>query len=119
MGNSAMRNYERAMHPTGSLKESVDAIRSSVKELYELDEDNYQMIQNLRKSLDQTNNRVNDVTRKAAGGRVRTFIGVVLLGGVIWGVVKSVADTQNEIKDLRSWVNVLKGAPEKEEESDG
>lgn len=117
MGNKMQHNFEAIKHPTGSLKESVDAIRTSVKDLYDLDEDNYQMIRNLQKALDESNNRLNAVTRKTNAGIRRITLGGLLLTGIVYGGAKLIRDLNKRVNLLEAQIEATK--PEEKEESDG
>ena len=122
MGNRMQNNFEAVKHPTGSLKESVDNVRVAIRDLYELDEDNYQMIKNVQRALDETNNRVNAVTRKSNGKFRRLGIAGLLLTGLVYFGGKAIKAHNQQIEELKAKINVLQGlneSEEKAEESDG
>jgi len=120
MGDRMQKNYEAVKHPLGNLKESVDSIRTSVKDLYELDEDNYQMIRNLQKALDEANNRINHLQQKHNHTCKLIGIGLLTLGFGGMLVKKLVEKHEEKINELETWVKVLKNPEEeKAEESDG
>jgi len=118
MGNRMQNNYNEMKHPTGSLKESVDILRNSIKDLYELDEDNYQMIKNLQRAMDETNNRVNAVGRKSSGRIGRLAFGGLILTGLMCLGVREIRECNLKIRDLRIKIQALQ-PDEKAEESDG
>ena len=120
MSNKMQNNYNKLMqHPTGSLKESVDNIRVSIRDLYELDEDNYQMIKNVQRALDDTNNRVNAVSRKTNGNFRRLGIAGLLLTGLVYFGSKALKSYNQRMDELEMKLKAMQPEPEEKEESDG
>ena len=118
MSEKMLKNYDATMHGKKSLAESVDAIRASVKDLYELDEDNYQMIKRLRKNLDLANEQVAAGARALNRLRKRTALGFICLGGIFWLWDKANKRKEERLNDLESRVRAME-VGEKHEESDG
>ena len=120
MGNKMQDNYNSMIkHPAGSLKESVDILRSNIKDLYELDEDNYQMCKNLQKALDQANKRIDRSNKHVRRlGRLAGF-GFILLGVGHVILNRIVGDQAEKIDKLEQKITVLTDVDKKAEESDG
>ena len=119
MGNKMQGNYNAMINHSGSLKESVDILRSNIKDLYELDEDNYQMNKNLQKALDKANNRINASERHLRRiGRLAGF-GFILLGVGHVILNRIVGEQEEKIDKLEQKIAVLTDVDKKAEESDG
>ena len=118
MSEKMLKNYDATMHGKKSLVESVDAIRASVKDLYELDDDNYQMIKNLQKNLDLANEKVAAGAKALNRLRKRTALGFLCIGGIFWLWNKAGKRVEESLDDLESRVRAME-VGEKHEESDG
>lgn len=113
-------NYNAlAKHPGGSLKDSVDILRKSINDLYELDEDNYKMIRNLQKMLDDSERR----TKRSVGSVRRSCrfagTGIVLLGVGCLIMNKILGEHDQKIDMLDQKIMALMKDERKEQESDG
>ena len=97
MENQMTKNYNNGMNPGHDMRKNMDDLRTCVRDLYELDEDNYQMIKLSRKALDEANNRIHDLTRALSKHRVRTFLGFLGVGAgaaVLFSILADVIDEQ-------------------------
>ena len=119
MANRMEINYNAMMHPGATLKESVDTLRTNIKDLYELDEDNYQLIKTLRSELEKATSRLDKLTRALSVHRAKSFAKLLIFGGVS---VYMIREQNRYISRLRERIEVLEAmnnSEDKTEESDG
>lgn len=112
-------NYKNGVqeHPH-LLRESVDALRKCVKDLYDLDEDNYQLIKDLRKIVTENTKQIKNVRTSVVSMHAKHISGALMLGGLIWLARKVFKEQAKEINELNERVNKLEGN-DTSEESDG
>lgn len=72
-----------------SLGKSVDILREDIKELYELDQDNYARINELRTAINNFSNNAKQAYIGARAQRRKTTFGFMLLGTGIYYVGKA------------------------------
>jgi len=101
-----------------SLRESVDALRRCVKDLYELDEENYQNIKSLKRAVEDHAKQIGNVRSSVVSIHAKRAGSAIVIGGVIWLVGKVIKAQSREINELNERVKKLEGN-DTSEESDG
>ena len=114
--NRMQTNYDNMKQIGRSLKESVDCLRASVKDLYELDEDNYHMIKKLRDTVDKMSGRVEAAQKAVHRLRGKTLLSFLGLSGLVYVVCKAGAKLEARVDALE---NAGKEKVPEKEESDG
>lgn len=110
-----------------SIGESVDILRKDVAdlaanldELYDLDDDNFHMIQGLKKSVTNLSNRIDVIQRTVRRHKAGTILGIVVGGLVLWGLIDVIVEELEKIHDRIDELSCQKNcAVEDTEESDG
>ena len=94
-----------------SLGNSLDALRNDVlglaediKELYDLDDDNFHKICDARESLTRLAKRVDNMEKAFRRQRAKRFLGALVLTGGVYLVLKGIRET---IDGLRKRVDEL------------
>ena len=101
-----------------SLQDSVDALRSCVKDLYELDEENYQSILRLERNVKDHTQQIGNVKSFMVNIRAKRACGAMIIGGTIWMISKILKRQIREINTLNERIDKLEGK-DTSEESDG
>ena len=119
MGKLMMENYNKGVkdHPS-VLRDSVDALRNCVKDLYDLDEDNYQMIKILKQRAEEHAKQIKNLRTSTISIRAKHTGGILILGGLVWLARRIFKDQAREINELNERVRKLEGE-DTSEESDG
>ena len=119
MGKIMEENYTKGiLNRSNVLSENVDALRNCIKDLYSLDDDNYQNIKRLIRLNDDTNNRIDQLTKSVKSMYVRRGVGVLLITGLTYVGSELFRAYRRKIHDLEARIEELEG-PGKTEESDG
>ena len=122
MSTKMEENFRKAMIPQNTISGSVDALRDSVKDLYTLDEDNYQRILVSEQGYSLLKSKVDvlEADQKKLLGKVRRIngkrvLGFMLLGAAMYGITKAVDRIEKKINDR---LDALENRKERDE-SDG
>ena len=112
-------NFKKGVqnHPH-DLRDSVDALRSCVRDLYELDEENYQSIKSLRRVIEDHTKQIGNVKSSIVSIHAKRAGGAVIIGGTIWLIGKILKRQIREIDTLNKRIDKLEGK-DTSEESDG
>ena len=122
MSTKMEENFRKAMIPQNTISGSVDALRDSVKDLYTLDEDNYQRILVSEQGYSLLKSKVDvlEADQKKLLGKVnringKRVLGFMLLGAAVYGIAKAVDRIEKKINDR---LDALENRKERDE-SDG
>lgn len=113
-----MSDMIKKEHPGKSLGQSLDILRKDVSEiaadideLYGLDDDNFNAIQDLRKAVQNCNKRFSVLDRQAKVRQSRRILGWGLLGAGMYCVFKSIREV---ISELNTRVEALENNKERD-----
>lgn len=120
MGNAMEETYNKAIKGhSKDLRESVDHLRLSVRDLYELDEDNYQLIKVLQKSRTEMELKIKNLTNAVTTSRKRLGFGLIVFGCGLALIRRYLRIHDEQIDELNAKIEELEGSGDKSEESDG
>lgn len=112
------------MHNGRSLGESMDLLREhveelawNVSELYDLDDDNFKKIHELRNNLGSIKTQLDGLSMRVRRNRGKMVLGFFGLGGLVWLGSKTIDNLSQRVKALEE--QKTEKDPEKAEESDG
>lgn len=125
MGNKMQANYNAVLQHGGSLKESVDILRKSIKDLYELDDDNYRLIKGLRNELDEfkkksarTEKNLRRSCKLAGFGLLVLSFGCIVQNKIVEKHERTINAMKQKIEDMDQRITVDE-IVEGKQESDG
>jgi len=114
MSNKMEKNYQTAMEKRSSLAESIDSLRVSIRDLYELDEDNYQIGLALKKRVEDLESRLDRANAAIRRSRRRTVLGFIGVGGLLYVGFKGIEALNEYVRGKKD-----ENSPEETDESDG